>query len=45
MIRDFEIFLPMEEWFYNDLQNAMKTCFNAILLIITHTVGRVCDGS
>jgi len=32
-----------KQWFGSALPKAMKTCFKAILLIITHTVGWICD--
>jgi len=35
--------LPGKQWFGNALPKAMKTCFKAILLIITHTVGGICE--
>ena len=38
-------FLPAKQWFSNALPKAIKTCFKAILLIITHTVGGICDSS
>ena len=42
---DCHIFLPAKQWFGNALPKAMKTCFRAILPIITHRVGEVCDNS
>ena len=38
-------FLPAKQWFGNALPKAMKTCFKAILLIITHKVGGICYSS
>ena len=42
---DCHVFLPAKQWFSNALPKAMKTCFKAMLLIITHTVGGICDNS
>jgi len=33
----------MNKWFGNALPKAIKTCFKAILQMITHTVGRFYD--
>jgi len=38
-------FLPAKQCFGNALPKAMKTCFKAILPIITHAVGGICDSS
>ena len=45
VIKDGHIFLRTKQWFGSALPKAMKTCFKAILLIITHTVGGICDNS